>query len=235
MADAPATVQAERLPPFAFPTGLCAGAIACTGVALILASLDVRWGVGASGADGLTRAWRYVNVALGMVWLALWPALAVRERGEGRMVRRDADPGRWRPLLEFLAIAIGALPALGIAAAVGWPAEGRAGWLNVAQTAAVQGAVGLLAAGVLSWRGRPAGRALAGILPALAFALPLAAFVLSQFYPAGDGPWEAFVPLLAMGRAANGEATDVFRWMVLAYAAAGGALWAAGAWGRQRD
>ncbi len=235
MAAAPVPAAPGRSPPFFFPTGLCAGTIACTGAALILAAMDVRWGVAASGADGLTRAWRYVNVALGIVWRALWPAVAVRERGEGRMVRRDADPGPWRPLLEFVAIVIGALPAMGIAAAVDWPADGRAGWMNVAQIVAVQGAVGLLAAGAVSWRGRPAARALAAILPALAFAFPLLAFVASQFYPAADAWWDAFVPLLAIGRAANGEVTDMFRWVVLAYAAAGGALWAAASWGRQRD
>jgi hypothetical protein len=202
-----------------FRWGLCAATIVLTGMGLLLAAGNVSW---TDQSDALNDVWVYVNVALGAAWLVAWPAAAL---ANGFALPRR--PTRIAVLLEFATILMGATPAMGVAGAVAWP-----GWQTVAQSIAVQGAVALLAMGVLTWRARSFGGLLGVLLAVLALGLPIAGYVSAEFYPAAGESWRAFVPLAAVARAASGEATEMFRWVVGIFAVVGGALWS---WGPGDD
>jgi hypothetical protein len=198
-----------------FPLGLCVGTVLVTGLGLVLAAGNASW---AGEEEALSEAWGYVNVALGAVWLVVWPAAAL-----GVSTAGPRRPRRGSVVTELLAVLMAAAPAVGVAAAVAWP-----GWQTIRQAVALQGAVALLAMGVLTWRARRIGGLLATLLMAMALGLPVAGYVAAEFYPAARDSWRAFIPLAAIYRAANGGATETFRWVVGMFATIGGAMWAAG-------
>jgi hypothetical protein len=213
--EAEEIIEPATAPRSTFPLGLCIATVVVTGLGLVFSAGNASW---AGDGNALDEAWRYVNVALGAVWLVVWPAAAL-----GLSMGAPRRPGRASVVRELLAILMGATPAVVVAAAVAWP-----GWQTLWQAAALQGAVALLALGVVTWRARRIGGLLGTLLMAMALGLPLAGYVAAEFYPAASGNWRAFIPLAALYRAADGGATDTFRWVVGIFAVVGGAMWAAG-------
>lgn len=180
-----------------------------TGAALTLALLAVQWGPGAPNPDALGDAFSYVMVALAGVWCLAWPA----KRGGG------AGWGDW------LAIVIGAVPAV----AVGWFLA-DVSWRGLGYAAALQAALGVLALGVLALRGQSPTRQawLALVLAGYLLAGPMLAYLQKEFLPRLSEPLGDYAFCLPAIVLSQGAPSTTALWLLVAvWLVIGVAGWAA--------
>jgi hypothetical protein len=205
-----------------FPLGMCILGIVLPSLGLAAAALNVRWGASASPdrTDALEASWMYVNVLLALGWLVAWPMAALR--GRSRMgVPVPAAERREMLGWEVAALAIGAIPGMGVAAFLS----------GITPVAAIpmlflQGCLAAAAWGAmrLATGHSQAEAVTVGALTAVAVAGPLAVYFWAEFFVAAGGGWFMAVPLMAVAHAARGSVDGGFWWVVPLWGIAGGGL-----------
>ena len=179
--------------PERYPLGLSILATCTTCAGLSCATLGLKWGSAPAPGDALPLAWLYVHIMLGLTWLLLWPALALRPKA----IAVAAPAGA---LWDALALAIGALPAVIIAGVVSAASPNAVGLMF-----ALQAGCALLAAGIIACA--PSNPLLAAwavaILAGLTLIGPILVFISQQFFRSVTGGWLNLFPLVAIGRAAT--------------------------------
>jgi hypothetical protein len=200
-----AAPQAER-----FPLTLAIAAIIATGLGLAASALAIQWGASTPTPDALESSWQYVNIALVWTFILVWPAISLNR----------ARLGKATLLLELAVLLVAATPAMGIAAFLT-----QVTIHMILFSAALQIAFALFAAGAMAWRRTIGPGVIAGILAAVAVALPIAGYIWAEFFPAASQSWRTFIPTVAASRAADSQFSPLFWWVLGTYALIGFALW----------
>ena len=187
-----------------FPLTLCVTSIAATSMGLVLAAAGIGWGPSPRHGDAIHFSWLYVNIALTMTWLVVWPVVGIR---------RERSVLAW----QLASLATGAIPALAVAGLLS-----GTGTADVVMLAWIQLSIGLFAMGLLIWSNRVP--FCAPLLPILALVFPLAASLAGDYFPRGWSAWNSAVPVIATVEAATGEWKVEMFLIPAIYAVVGGAL-----------
>jgi hypothetical protein len=176
------------------PLGYCIAAILITWMGLLAAGLNLQWTAAPPVGDALRSSWLYTNIMLGFLWLLFWPAATLR--GDPRPT--------WRSDLFFqwLAMLIGAVPALSLAAYLSaTPAN------SIRAVIFTQGSFSIFAAALIALAKRypraDAPSLAAFFLAAPATVGPVLYFLLYNFFGTLPTAWSIALPPMCIARAAQ--------------------------------
>ncbi|NNM88791.1 MAG: hypothetical protein HKL95_09775 [Phycisphaerae bacterium] len=196
--DAP---LAKPVRPLVFPTPSVIVALLCTGGSLLVAAAGWQWGAVPSAAGWWTRVWLYVNLAMGVLWFLVGPALALRPGVDRRIMAL---------VIRWLAMAVGSIPALWLAVYFGEPEAGPLWQCLGMQLGWAIFAFGIVAMAVRCGDG---GTIAAGILSSLYLMGPLAWYLAAEFTQVSHG-WAGFAPALDIFSAAGGTQGFALLWAI---------------------
>ena len=176
------------------PVGYCVAAILMTWLGLLGAGLNLQWSAAPPTGDGLRSSWLYTNIMVGFLWLLFWPAAAMR----------GVPRASWRSdlLFQWLAMLIGAIPSLWLAAFFSGTPAGTIG-----SAAFTQLSFSIFSGSLIALARKYPG---AGIQSFAAFFLaapatvgPVFYFLLWNFFPTIPTGWSVALPPMCTARAAQ--------------------------------